>query len=92
MGKVVHVCLKKFLPKFKIIRMKNTRVMGYIRKINSLAAFRGVERSTCTKLRARVFCKTKFSRPKNCLIALFFFHKVASSLKELNCTHTFSVA
>ena len=44
--------------------------MDYIRKINSVAAVRGIERSICTKSRARVFCKTKFSPPKNCLIEL----------------------
>ena len=49
----IYICKKKFFPKFEIIRIKNTRVRDYIRKINSVAAFRGVERSTHTKSRAR---------------------------------------
>ena len=56
--------------------------MDYIRKINSVAAFREVERSTCTKSRARVFCKTKFSPPKNCLIALIFSKKLLQALRN----------
>ena len=56
--------------------------MDYIRKINSVAAFRGVERSACTKSRARVFCKTKFSPPKNFLIALIFSTKLLQALRN----------
>ena len=75
---------KEVFPKFKIFRMKNTRVMDDIRKINSGAAFRGVERRTCTIPRARVFFRTKLTPTKNCLIALITFSSHTEYVKKKN--------
>ena len=80
-----HICTKKFFWNFEVIRMKSTPVMDDIRKINLVAAFRGVERSTSTKSRPcapSVFFSNKRSPTKYCLIALIFFTKLLQTLKN----------
>ena len=78
---------KKFFLKFEIITIKNTRVMDYIRKINSAAAFPGgraehVHEIACSRAEYFFFFQTKLSPTEYCLIALIFSTKLLETSRN----------
>ena len=80
-GKLLIYMQRSFFLKFKNIRMKNIRVMDYMRK-----------RARKRALTRRAFFSNKTFTNYILSDCINFFHKVASKHKEQNFSLTFSVA